>query len=289
MAAFLFGAKMPRLLRLLPLPLVVLPLVWIGWTLFNGVREHSDSFAGLPRAQNMALLPWLPHGFQVIDRPGFVLGYAEYWRNPLWVAYRLEQRVGGPYGRRPEHFRVDARTFSRVRSDAYTGSGFDRGHMAPNYAMSRFHGRAAQLASFRMSNIVPQQGRLNQKLWQRLEEIEADVYAAGPRPLWVVMGPVFDGVDQRLDSGVAVPDAFYRIWARYNDRGEPQVLAFLVPQTVSGYEPLDDFAVTVDAVEAVTGLDFFHRLDESLEARLESGLSLKAWQFARHARRAPRY
>ncbi len=196
---------MPRLLRLLPLPLLVLPLLWVGWTLFNGVREHPDSFAGLPRAQDMALLPWSPRSFQVIDPPGFVLGYAEYWRNPLWVAYRLEQRVAGPYGRRPEQFRIDARTFSRVTSGDYTGSGFDRGHMAPNYAMSRFHGRAAQQASFRMSNVVPQQGRLNQKLWQRLEEIEADVYAAGASPLWVVMGPLFEGEDQRLSSGVAIP------------------------------------------------------------------------------------
>lgn len=276
-------------LRLLPFPLIVVPLLWVGWTLFNGVREHPDSFAGLPRAQSMALLPWSPHGFQVIDRPGFVLGYSEYWRNPLWVAYRLDQRVDAPYAERPKHFVMDTRTFSRVRSEDYTGSGFNRGHMAPNYAMSRFHGRAAQVASFRMSNIVPQQGALNQKLWQRLEEIETDVYADASQPLWVVMGPVFDAQDERLSSGVAVPDSFFRIWLRQGHDGEPQVLAFLVPQMVSGYEPLDDFLVSVDAIEDVTGLDFFHRLDDVQEVRLEAGVDAKAWGFSRHARRAPRY
>lgn len=280
---------MRQLLRVLPLPLLALPMLWVGWTLFNGLREHPDSFAGLPRSRDMALLPWMPHGFQVLDPPGFVLGYSEYWRNPLWVAYRLTQRVDGPYADRPERFAVDARTFSRVNAEDYSHSGFNRGHMAPNYAMSRFHGRAAQRASFRMSNIVPQRGALNQKLWQRLEELEADVYAASEVPLYVVMGPVFTAEDERLPSGVAIPDGFFRIWLRRDRDGRLRVLAFLVPQTVSGYEPLDGFLVSVDAIEQATGLDFFHRLDDEQEAVLEAGVNAQAWDFSRYARRAPRY
>ncbi|MCC5024847.1 MAG: hypothetical protein J6386_19555 [Candidatus Synoicihabitans palmerolidicus] len=37
-------------------------------------------------------------------------------------------------GERPERFEVDRRTLARIDSDSYTGSGYDRGHLALNYA-----------------------------------------------------------------------------------------------------------------------------------------------------------
>ena len=272
---------------ILVLPTVVLLLA--GATIINGLRPHPESYAGLPRAQALQPWPWAQHWFHVIDPPGFVLGYSERWRNPLWVGYRLDDRREGPPGSRPDHFVIDRWTLARVSSDDYSRSGFNRGHMAPNYAMSRFHGRAAQLASFRMSNIVPQRPALNQKLWQRLEEIEADVYAALPGPLWVMMGPVFTESPRRLPSGVAIPEAFFRIWLRETPQGEIQALAFLVPMDVSGYEPLDRYLVPVDAVEEITGLDFFHRLPEAREDALESAVTPQDWRFSRHAHKPPRY
>jgi endonuclease G len=255
----------------------------------DGVRSHPDAYAGLPRAQQISLLPWSAHWFHVIDPPGFVLGYSERLRNPLWVAYRLDDKRAEKLTPRPKHFSMDTWTLMRVDAHAYRHAGYDRGHMAPNYAMSQYAGRAAQLASFRMSNIVPQRGALNQKLWQRLEEVETDVYAQQAGPLWVVTGPIFAPAPPRLPSGVAVPEAFFRIWLRQNDAGAPEVLAFVVPQTVTGYEPLDQFLVTVDAVEALSGLDFFHIMQDAAEADMEARLDPIVWAFERYARRPPRY
>ncbi len=262
-------------------------LACLNWV--DARRAHADSYAGLPRAQSQSLWPFTPAWFHVIDPPGFVLGYSEYRRNPLWVAYRLDEPIRDRSEPRPDQFTVDRWTLARVRPEDYRRAGYDRGHLAPNYAMSRFHGRAAQWASFRMSNIVPQRSRLNQKLWQRLEELEVDVYAALPGPLWVLSGPVFAGAVSTLPGKIAIPEAFFRIWVRENVAGEPQLLAFLVPQTVSGYEPLDRFLVSVDAIEAATGLDFFHRLSPDTERRLESTVQARAWDLARHARHPPRY
>lgn len=255
--------------------------------LYQGLRGHEDSYAGLPRSQMFRPWPWHENWFHVRDMPGFVLGYSERWRNPLWVAYRLQEPRPGPYQSRPRHFRSDHRTLARVSGDDYRGSGFDRGHMAPNYAMSRFHGRDAQLASFQMSNIVPQTRALNQKLWQRLEELETDVYATAGS-LWVVMGPVIGQTRERLRSGVLIPEAYFRIWVRETADG-PSALAFLVPQTVDGYEPLDRFLVSVDRVEALTGLDFFHQLPEPVEQRMEQEIPARAWRLHEHSRRPPRY
>ena len=269
--------------------LLSLPLLLSAWVLFNGVRSDEDSYAGLPRSQTMELRPWKPGWFHVIDPPGFVLGYSEYLQNPLWVAYRLQDRSPQKPAPRPKNFRVDKSTLMRVSADDYSRSGFDRGHLAPNFAMSRFHGRAAQLASFRMSNITPQKAQLNQKLWQRMEEIEASVYAADSAALYVIAGPVFDKTPRRLDSGVAVPNGFFRIWLRRLADGELQVLAFIVPQQVNGYEPLNNFLVAVDEVEALTGLDFYHHLPQHQQAVLEAQIRPQDWGFLRHARRPPRY
>lgn len=282
--------RLPRLpLRLGLLLLLALPLLLTLLQVYQGLRGHPESYAGLPRAHALRPWPWADHWFHVIDPPGFVLGYSERWRNPLWVAYRLDDLRDGPWGARPEHFQVDRRTLARVEHGDYSGSGYNRGHLAPNYAMARFLGRDAQLASFRMSNIVPQRSELNQKLWQRLEEIETDVYAAQPGPLWVVTGPLFGERPERLPSGVAIPQAFFRIWLREGAEGRPEALAFLVPMRVTGYEPLDRYLVTVDAVEAASGLDFFHQLPDGVEAPLEASLAPGAWRFERYARRAPRY
>lgn len=275
-------------LRLVSWGLFGVPLCLLLLGVYQGVREHPESFAGLPRSQQLVVPPWSGQWFHVIDPPGFVLGYSEFHRHPLWVAYRLDGPRDGPLPARPRHFEVDYRTLLRVGADDFRNTGYDRGHLAPNYAMARFHGRSAQLASFRMSNITPQRRGLNQKLWQRLEEIETDVYAAADGPLWVVMGPVFDQDGPRLDTGISVPQAFFRIWVRQGPDG-PQVLAFVVPQDVRGDEPLDQFLSTVDAIEALTGLDLFHRLEDERERALESGIDAVAWGFARHARRPPRY
>ncbi len=279
-----------QVLRSAALIMLASPMLLLLWMIADGLRLHPDSYAGLPRAQALCPWPWHRSWFHVIDAPGFVLGYSERWALPLWAAYRLDERVQAPAAKRPGHFAVDRRTLRRIDAEAYRGSGYDRGHLAPNYAMSRFHGREAQVASFRMSNIVPQKATMNQKLWQRLEEIETDVYANLEGPLWVVQGPVFDDARQRarLGSGVAIPSGFFRIWLR-EWRGGIQALAFIVPQEVAGTEALDQFLVSIDDIEARTGLDFFHHLPESQEHALESALQADAWAFFRHARRPPRY
>ena len=94
---------------------------------------------------------------------------------PLWVGYVARDPAAGTPHERPDSFAVDAPQGTGIDGDAYRGSGYDRGHLAPNYLISRAYGREAQRASFRMSNIVPQLPRHNQLLWQRLEEIEAEI------------------------------------------------------------------------------------------------------------------
>ena len=56
------------------------------------------------------------------------------------------------------------------------------------------------------------------------------------------------------------------------------MLAFLMDHEDSN-KPLYKFVVSVDEVEALTGIDFFHELDDEVENRLEASSNYKNWSF----------
>lgn len=237
-----------------------------------------ETFAGLPAGAKV----------QVLQNPGFVVGYSEARRQPLWVAYRAESLKGRRLGPRPERFEPDVRVPRPVTYFDYKGSGYTRGHLAPNYLIGKLYGKQGQLATFLLSNISPQKARLNEMVWQRLEEAESDIVAPGAVELWVTAGPVFNEDRVLKKSGIALPDAFYRIWLDLRD-GEPWALAFLVPQGVCGTEPLSMFLASVDEIERRTGLDFFAELPDWQEEVVEREASVEGWRLDRYDRRAPRY
>jgi len=249
----------------------------------------AQSFAGVPQASEWQFNNW----HRVLRNDGFLVGWSDWRGNPLWVTFRLTPiPEGAARLQRPSRFSHDWRSLNPLNHDTYTGSGYDRGHLAPNYAMSRLYGSTAQQQSFLMSNITPQRPRLNQKLWQRLEELEIDHFAPRFGELWVTTGPIFDDRITRLSSSwlVEIPDAFYRIWvAPGRDGAAPKMLAFLVPQKVRGTEPLTRFVTKVDEIEDLTGLDFFSQLPDALEQQLEGQVASGEWDLAAVANRKPRF
>jgi endonuclease G len=57
-------------------------------------------------------------------------------------------------------------------------------------------------------------------------------------------------------------------------------LAFIVPQSVTGKEPLSQFLTTIDAIELQTGLDFLRDFDDTFEAHLEGSIEAAPWNLA---------
>ncbi|TAL52931.1 MAG: DNA/RNA non-specific endonuclease [Methylovulum sp.] len=231
--------------------------------------------------------------FRILRNHGFILGYSDLRGNPLWVEYALTPASENGHSlKRPSRFETDWRSINRVSHDSYQKSGYDRGHMAPNYAISRLYGKQGQADSFLMTNITPQKPNLNQKLWQRLEEAEIDLFAKSFGKVWVITGPVFTGTVERLvsDWTVEIPDAFYKIYiTEATPAAKPIVLAFLVPQTVNGKEPLARFVTSIDKIEAQTGLDFFADLDDSTENVLEAKIDEQPWHLQAVNQRPSRY
>lgn len=270
-----------RLGRLGKSGLLIALLAALGWQISESQQATQEIYGGTPQSG------W-SDAVRVLRSPGFVTGYSELQRGALWTAYQVRPIRIKKHLPRPGNFSEDWRTLWRVLPSDYSRTGFQRGHLAPNFAMAQLYGAKAQLASFRMSNVLPQTAGVNQGVWQRLEEIEIDDWARRLGTLQVLAGPVYWGERERLRSGLEIPDAFYRILLDMDSR-RPQVIAFLIPQTVRGNEPLSDFLTTVDDLEESTRLDFFARLRDDEEAKLEAGKPDGRWQLASVGYKQPRY
>lgn len=231
-------------------------------------------------------------GMTTLDNDGFRIGWSSGRRSALWVAYQLvpgdDRRDVDP---RPKGYTVDSRTRPAVRSESYRGTGFDRGHLAPNATVSRFFGAEAQQQAMHMSNIAPQTPRLNRGTWQRLEMAEVDIWLAGAQRVWVVTGPIWPKRPAKLAGGLPVPDGYYRIWVRERDGRAPTVTAFRVPQIVCGDEPPRYFRVPVADVARAAGLDFgpLQDLDEpELTVAERDAMDELPLRYARDFQKTPR-
>jgi endonuclease G len=254
--------------------------LWYGQA--SWVAPPAAVYLGVPRAQQAG-----PAGWQwVLRNDAFVAGYSEWRGGAAWVAYRATpQPAGGDSLPRPQRFEHDWRTLrcltvvACVRHEDYTGSGYDRGHLAPNHLIATRYGREAQHQTFLMSNIVPQRPALNRGVWQRLEGFE-DALANRLGPLWVFTGPIYGPRPAYLPGYklIALPSAFFKILVREHPAGgAPRMLAFVVPQQVQGGEDLRRFLVSVADVQRWTGLDFFHELPDAVEVRVEERIDAAGW------------
>jgi endonuclease G len=264
-----------RLIRRFPLLSLLVIIISVSGYIFQS--RNNLLYEGEPKVTSWSINTW----FRTLRNHGFIVGYSDVRGNPLWVEYALhpiDESV--PSLPRPSKFTKDWRAINRIDHDSYTKSGYDRGHNAPNYAMSHLYGKDGQNDSFLMTNISPQKPRLNQQFWRRLEEAEIKNFTHLADKVWVITGPVFTGSTERLSSSwrVEIPDAFYKMYITEAKPNQPsKVLAFIVPQTIRGNESLSQFVTSIDNIEAQTGLDFFSDLDDVIEDRLEASVEPQAW------------
>ena len=216
-----------------------------------------------------------------LSNKGYLVGYSDELSSPLWAAYRMKDISPLPdSGERPDNFEVDRRTIARVDSDAYTNTGYDRGHLAPNYGISTRYGDAAQRETFLMSNVMPQKHGLNAGLWKQLELRAATSYPARFGEIWVLCGPILPPTLTRLpgrsNSRPVIPEACYMILIDESDN-RVRTLAFIFPQEPAPNTDLSHYLTTIDEIERRTDLDFLAALPDDAEAELESRPAARVW------------
>lgn len=204
----------------------------------------------------------------VLKRSGYTASYNLFYKNPNWVAWELTRRETKGMNVRINRFSPDPNLPEpRVTHSDYTHSGYDRGHMAPAADMK--WSQQAMLESFYMSNVCPQNQKLNRDDWNDLEET-CRMWAKKYGAVYIACGPIYDlKKPKRIgERKVAVPDRFFKV-VLINDAKNPVAMGFIFPNKAN-HQKLEKYMHSVDAVEKITGLDFFSKLPDSTEKRIEA-------------------
>ena len=129
--------------------------------------------------------------------------------------------------------------------------------------------KTAMKESFYMSNICPQVGNLNRGDWNDLEDACRE-WAAKYGTVYIACGPIFDNKSPKRigENKVGVPDRFFKVVLIYN-RKNPMAMGFLFNNKAHSQD-LKKYMVTVDSIESITGLDFFSKLPDSIENKIEA-------------------
>lgn len=188
-----------------------------------------------------------------LDYPGFT----------VWLdcskhgAVKYQYTAAHDAGRAPRYdqFFLDPKVPAQCQQTsarAY-GKGFDRGHQVPANHLDA--SPAAIKASNSMTNILPQRSQMNRGAMLRTEEI-TECYRDIDELL--IVGGVIWGNNPADDffvksNGVATPDAFWKVIIRGTGQDE-RAIAWIIPNATSATaKALDQYLVSVDEIERVTG------------------------------------
>ena len=215
-------------------------------------------------------------GEKIVEYKGYVCSYNTETLIPDWVAYELTaEETFGRSTRDDKSFGMDLSFRGRqARREDYTRSGWTKGHMAP--AADFMWDDDAMAETFYLLNICPQREELNNKDWQYLEK-KVRHWAEEYDKVWVVSGPIIG--ENRYgtigDDHVVVPDAFFKAVLTH-DGVRYHAIAFVMGNDAERYY-LANCALSIDELEALTGLDFFPALSDDVEDRVEAGYTLSPW------------
>lgn len=269
-------SKKKSKLRRLIITLLVLVIVFLILC-FITPSENENALTSTGEIAGLELPAPIP-GEQIIKHTGYTLSYNEEYELPSYVAYELTRNevLGGE--ERSDNFKADpaVRTGSAVLDD-YKGSGYDRGHMAP--AADFKWSAEAMSDTFYLSNMCPQDPSFNRGIWADLEAVIRTM-AYDNEKIYVVTGPVLtDGPYETIgENNVAVPKRFYKVVLDYTDP-DIKAIGFVLPNANSD-KSLQSFAVSVDKVEEITGIDFYPALPDDIETQLESNFDTSDWNFS---------
>ena len=253
----------------------------LGWTGSDAVYEYDEEapegevlFAGEPRRMGLPA----PTDIVVLDRGEFKIGWSPSLRHPVWCAYHVPAEARFPNSKRPSFIR-DRAVPSAPNPNDYTRSGFDRGHMVPNYAIVTRFGPDAQRKTFQMSNIAPQTENLNRGVWRDIEHRIAELWTARYGEIWVIVGGfTLRGHSTEIISGpeIEVPEMFYQIIVAQEGLNI-RALAVLFDQVVPYGAYAARHIVSIDELEDLTGLDFLPDLPSFIQSPLESERPTRLW------------
>jgi len=234
-------------------------LIGISSAQADDLSQCSQSFYGgvYPEFTN----PKLSNNTQALCMDGFAVMYSGVSRTPLWSAEYLDRKrlQQAKEIDREDSFHEESRLPKSMRAKLsdYSGSGYDRGHLAPNGNMAN---RSQQYDSFSLANIAPQSPRNNRYIWRNIES--ATRYLTQQYgEVYTITGVAFTSKKtKQLADRVLVPSHFFK--------------AVYIPASNQAgvyYAPNDESerieVISLDALTAKIGIDVLPVLDAQTKAQ----------------------
>ena len=235
---------------------------------------------------------------QIIKRLGYITSYNHNTKCPNWVAWYLtSEHTDGPFPRKGVPYYtndgivegigyvtqetcrngyfvdLEANEPRQQLSDWTRDYNMSHGHMCP--AGDNKWDKAAMNQSFLLTNMCPQDEKLNGGAWKKLEE-KCRTWANQYGGIYIVAGPIFnEPITRTLGEGrIAVHDGFFKVVLCLE--GTPKAIGFLYKNDSSS-QSIKDSVCSVDSVEELTGFDFFYSLPDDIEDVVESDANLAKW------------
>lgn len=233
-------------------------------------------------------LPGLEKEDTLICHSAMCLVFSKKYRLAKWVVHVLTPDIIEGRVSRTNNFRMDpmvpysgndsdyfSTTVTNSNSPSYQSFGYDRGHLAPS---ADFRWSSTALSeSYYFSNITPQSPELNREKWAQIEDfLRGYVYHNPKSYLYIVTGPLLKENMPVIKQGphhLPIPEYHYKIAVDYEKK---MGIAFLVPQTNLTY-PIDSYAVSIDSIEKITGINFFESMTGENEKMIESSFDFSKW------------
>jgi endonuclease G len=177
-----------------------------------------NSFAWDQRAPNpvQACQVHSPWGFAQtqraatpICREAYLVAYDAPVKVPVYVAYTLLPQNALGCVARTNAFVADASVQGGATPADYAGTGYDKGHAAPDGDMS--WSQQVEYESFLMTNMYPQHGSLNRGIWKLLETSVRGWTVQRNQPYTIYVGALYGAGDDTIGKGIIVPHAYYKI------------------------------------------------------------------------------
>ena len=228
-------------------------LIGISAAQADDLSQCSQSFYGgvYPEFTN----PKLSNNTQALCMDGFAVMYSGVSRTPLWSAEYLDRKrlQQAKQIDREDSFHEESRLPKSMRAKLsdYSGSGYDRGHLAPNGNMAN---RSQQYDSFSLANIAPQSPRNNRYIWRNIES--ATRYLTQQYgEVYTITGVAFTNKKtKQLADRVLVPSHFFKA-----------VYIPAINQAGVYYAPNDESerieVISVDELSTRIGIDVLPVLD----------------------------
>jgi endonuclease G len=158
-----------------------------------------------------------PYGFaqthravQPICREAYLVAYDAPVKIPAYVAYTLlPQNALGCFPRTNAFVADQSLNGTGARPDDYAGTGYDKGHAAPDGDLS--WSAQVEYESFLMTNMYPQHGSLNRGIWKLLETSVRGWAVQLNQPFTIYVGALYGAGDPSIGNGVIIPHGFYKI------------------------------------------------------------------------------